>query len=114
MQSPNTETLSPEAEALLRDIRAQGFAGWSFMTIPQMREMMIGLNALAGESDFAGTVEETRISADVTALIYRPPSELPAPLILYFTPGALWPGTQRVSMAACADWRTRRARRWHP
>ena len=92
MQSPNTETLSPEAEALLTDIRAQGFAGWSFMTIPQMREMMMGLNALAGESDFAGTVEETRISADVTALIYRPPSELPAPLILYFHPGGFVAG----------------------
>ena len=92
MQPPNTETLSPEAEVLLRDIRAQGFAGWSFMSIPQMREMMMGLNALAGESDFAGTVEETWISADVTALIYRPPSALPAPLILYFHPGGFVAG----------------------
>ena len=87
MESGNTETLSPEAAALLNDIRAQGFAGWSLMTVQQVREMMMGLNALAGESDFAGTVEETRVSAEVTALIYRVPSALPPPLILYFHPG---------------------------
>ena len=90
VQSANTETLSPEAEALLRDIRAQGFAGWSFMTIPQMRGM--GLNALAGQSSFAGTVEEARISEDVTALIYRQPSAPAPPLILYFHPGGFVAG----------------------
>lgn len=92
MEAGNTETLSPEAATLLNDIRAQGFPGWSLMTVPQVREMMKGLNALAGESDFVGTVEETRISADVDALIYRPPSAQPPPLILYFHPGGFVAG----------------------
>jgi acetyl esterase len=92
VQSANTDTLSPEAAALLNDIRAQGFAGWSFMTIPQMREMMMGLNALAGESNFAGPVEEARISEIVTAVIYRQPSAPAPPLILYFHPGGFVAG----------------------
>ena len=92
VQPASTETLSPQAEALLNDIRAQGFAGWSFMTIPQIRGMMMGLNALAGQSEFAGTVEEARISEDVTALIYRQPSAPAPPLILYFHPGGFVAG----------------------
>jgi acetyl esterase/lipase len=76
----------------LREIRAQGLSGWSFMTIPQMREMMNGLNALAGETEFDGTVEEARISDDVTALIYRQLSAPAAPLILYFHPGGFVAG----------------------
>lgn len=92
MEPANTETLSPEAQALLSAIRAQGFSGWAFMTIPQLRAMMMGLNDLAGETNFAGAVEEARISEDVTALIYRQPSAPPAPLLLYFHPGGFVAG----------------------
>ena len=88
----DTETLSPEAQALLSAIRAQGFSGWAFMTIPQMRAMMIGLNDLAGETNFPGAVEEVRISGDVTALLYRQPSVPPAPLLLYFHSGGFVAG----------------------
>ena len=114
MEPANTETLSPEAQALLSAIRAQGFSGWAFMTIPQLRAMMMGLNDLAGETNFAGAVEEARISEDVTALIYRQPSAPPAPLLLYFTRVASWPVTQRVSTAARADSRTPRGCRSRP
>ena len=92
-----------KSQALLSAIRAQGFSGWAFMTIPQLRAMVMGLNDLAGEeTNFAGTVEEARISEHVTALIYRQPSTPTPPLLfyLYFTRVASWPVTQRASMAA--------------
>ena len=95
MEPANTETLSPEAHALLNSIRAQGFSGWAFMTIPQMRAMMTGLNDLAGEVTLSGAVEEARISEDVTALIYRQPSPPPAPVLLYFHPGGFVAGDAR-------------------
>ena len=43
------------------------------MTIPRLREMVAGFDALAGATNFAGTIEEARISEEVTALIYRQP-----------------------------------------
>lgn len=47
-----SQTLSPEADALLGAIRAQGFPGWSFMTIAQTRGMMATLKPLAGQNGF--------------------------------------------------------------
>jgi acetyl esterase len=92
VEPPDSETPSPEAQGLLSAIRAQGFAGWSFMTIPQLRAMVMGLNDLAGENDFTGTVEEAQISEDVTALVYRQPSVTPGPVLLYFHPGGFVAG----------------------
>ena len=83
------DTLSPEAQELLNAIRSQGFQGWAFMTIPQIRAMMGGLNALAGQPDFAGTVEDVRVSQqpEITARLYRQPSGAPPPVIVYFHAG---------------------------
>jgi hypothetical protein len=69
MHMTDSDNLTPEAEALLNSIRAQGFPGWAFLTIAQTRAMMTGLKARAGKATFAGSVEDIRISEspDITA-----------------------------------------------
>ena len=88
-QADVTQTFSPEAEALLASIRAQGFPGWAFLTIPQGRGFMATLPALAGPSDFSGTVKDLQLSEqpEITARLYLPESVAPRRTLVYFHGG---------------------------
>jgi acetyl esterase len=88
------EDLTPEAAALLESIRAQGFPGWAFLTVSQMRAMMSGFKALAGEPPFAGQVQDITLWRDpeVTARVYRPDRTTPVPVLVYLHGGGFIAG----------------------
>jgi acetyl esterase len=81
--------LEPAAEQLLRNIKAQGFPGWAFLTIPQARAMMANMRPLAGEPEPVVRVEDFRIPAspDIPVRVYLPHAERPTPVVVYFHAG---------------------------
>jgi len=88
------DVLTPEAAALLESIRAQGFPGWAFLTVSQMRAMLAGFKALAGETAYDGQVEDIHLShePEVTARLYRPNTDVPVPVLLYLHGGGFIAG----------------------
>jgi acetyl esterase len=85
--------LDPTAEQLLRDIKAQGFPGWAFLTIAQARTMLASMRPLAGEPEAVARIEDLRIPADpdVSVRVYMPDVAPPLPVVVYLHGGG-WAG----------------------
>jgi acetyl esterase len=90
-----TQMLSPESQALVDSIRAQGFPGWAFLTIEQGRAMMAALKGLAGPTEFEGVTRDVELSTKpgITGRLYIPTSPTPPRVLVYFHGGGFVIGT---------------------
>ena len=83
--------LDPVAEALVNNIRASGFPGWSSLPIDQARAVILQMKALAGEPEAVARVEDICIpgsgSGEILARLYIPESQAPTPVMVYMHGG---------------------------
>jgi acetyl esterase len=84
-----SDKLDPAAEQLLRDVKAQGYPGWAYLTIEQARAMMASMRPLAGEPESTARIEDILIpgTPPIPSRLYVPEGKRPLPIIVYFHAG---------------------------
>ncbi|MGV0794982.1 alpha/beta hydrolase [Mycolicibacterium sp. XJ1819] len=83
-------SLDPEVKALLDDLAAQGLPAFDEMTVTQARETAYAFIDLQGDAEDVDTVWTEKVAvagSEVEVRIYRPASQDPLPLVVYFHGG---------------------------
>src|SRR5207237_9914471 len=79
--------LDPQAKAIIDQFAAMGGAELHEMSVPQARELILGMAGLAGEPESIARVENSMVpgpAGDIPLRIYTPGGTAPLPVLRYF------------------------------
>jgi len=82
--------LDPQARAIIDQFAAMGGAELHEMSVPQARELILGMAGLAGEPESIARVENSMVpgpAGDIPIRIYTPVGTAPFPVLVYFHGG---------------------------
>src|SRR5207244_4306063 len=82
--------LDPQARASIDQCAAMGGAELHEMSVPQARELILGMAGLAGEPESIARVENSMVpgpAGDIPIRIYTPVGTAPFPVLVYFHGG---------------------------
>lgn len=82
-------TLDQQARDLIDQLTSSGYPGFAAMTVPEARQTLVELRALAGPPEPIATADaEVPVPGGVVPLrVYRPVGEAPLPVVVYFHGG---------------------------
>src|SRR5437764_14106943 len=96
--------LDPQAQALLDQIAASGAPPLTDMSPVDARQFMEALNAAGGPGPDLPSVEDVTIAATdgpIMARVYRPATDAPLPVLVWFHGGGWVIGSVAGSEATC-------------
>ncbi len=96
--------LDPQAEALLKELEAQGLPPFEEMSVPQAREVILAFRDLEGEPEPVASVRDFTIpgpDGELPARLYTPEGSGPFPLVVYFHGGGWTVGNIEVADRPC-------------
>ncbi|HET7480407.1 MAG TPA: alpha/beta hydrolase [Rubrobacteraceae bacterium] len=96
--------LDPQAEALLREMEAQGLPPFDEMSVPQARDVILAFRDLEGDPEYVADVRDFTVpgpAGELPVRFYRPEVSGHVPLIVYFHGGGWVIGNVEVADKPC-------------